>query len=238
MAGISIPGGETAQLPDIIKGEPGGYALDLVGTCVGLVPLDQIITGQDLVAGDAIIGLRSSGIHSNGLTLARKVLLEHRRFNIDTYVPELRRSIGEELLEPTKIYVKEIQALKNAVTVKALLNITSDGLLNLTRVSKNVSYQIEHLPEPQPIFQLIQREGCITDEEMYHVYNMGIGFCVIVAQTEAEKTVEILNQRGTESHVIGRVTDDAHRSVTIKPVGLVGRGDKFSRFSPAPSTPT
>jgi phosphoribosylformylglycinamidine cyclo-ligase len=229
-AGISIPGGETAQLPDIIRGEPGGYAMDLVGTCVGIVALDRIIIGEDLAAGDAIVGLRSSGIHSNGLTLARKVLLERGRLQIDSYVPELGRTVGEELLEPTKIYVKDVLALKNAVTVKALANITSDGFLNLTRVRAGVSYEIECLPDPQAIFQLIKREGSVADEEMYQVFNMGIGFCAIVAASDADRAAAFLNQSGCEAHIIGRVTDAGDKSVTVRPAGLVGRGDKFSRL--------
>ena len=230
LAGISIPGGETAQLPDIIRGEPRGYALDLVGTCVGLVPINEIITGQDLEDGDVLIGLRSSGIHSNGLTLARKVLFDHGRFEIDTYLPELGRTIGQELLEPTKIYVKEIVALKKAVKVKAFANITSDGFLNLTRLTKDVSYVIDNLPDPQPIFHLIQEEGKIPDEEMYHVYNMGIGFCVAVAASDVTAALQVLSQNGAEAQVIGHVTSDKTRSVLVKPVGLLGKGYKFSRL--------
>lgn len=227
LAGISIPGGETAQLPDIIRGEPGGYALDLVGTCVGLVQLDEIVIGEHLSDGDVLIGLRSSGIHSNGLTLARRVLLDGGRFKVDTYLPELGRTVGEELLEPTKIYVREILALKKAVQVKALVNVTSDGFLNLLRVQSNVGYVIDRLPDPQPIFDVIKQEGHVSNEEMYHVFNMGIGFCVAVSRNDAEVAMSLLGRSGADAHVIGHVTTQPSRSVVLNQAGLLGKGEKF-----------
>src|SRR5207245_1751241 len=175
-AGISICGGETATLKDVVRG------FDLVGTAVGIVPLDRIITGRDLAPGDVIIGLESSGIHSNGLTLARHVFFERAKLPIDHVFPELGIPLGEELLRPTLIYVPEIlEIISNIDTVKALINITGDGLLNLPRVDATVGFLINNLPTAPPIFQMIQQCGGVGNAEMFEVYNMGIGFCVLVA---------------------------------------------------------
>lgn len=231
MANISIPGGETAQLPDIIRGEPGGYAMDLVGTCIGTVPLNRIITGQALEEGDVILGLKSSGVHSNGLTLARKVFFERLKLGVDAYIPEIGRTLGEELLEPTRIYVKEVIALLHAgLAVKALVNVTSDGFFNLTRVYKDVSYLIDGLPEPQPIFRVIHEAGNVPLEEMYRVYNMGIGFCVVIANHDCSKALDVLASMGSEVHRIGRVIDDGQRRVEVQPARLIGQGGKFNRY--------
>src|SRR5258708_23583123 len=151
-AGVSISGGEISPLKDVIRG------FDLVGTAVGLVPLDRIITGRDLVPGDIIIGLESSGIHSNGLTLARYVFFKQGKLSVDHVFPELGISLVEELLRPTLIYVPEIlEIIDNIPAVKALINITGDGLLNLPRVDANVGFMIDDLPPVPPIFRLIQR---------------------------------------------------------------------------------
>jgi phosphoribosylformylglycinamidine cyclo-ligase len=134
-AEISICGGEIAQLKEIVKGVKPGYAFDIAGTCVGLVPLDRVIVGQDIARHDVVIGLRSSGIHSNGLTLARQVLFDSAGLAPDKYFPELGKTLAEELLEPTRIYVPEIKdMLRSDMEVKALMHITGDGFFNLTRV--------------------------------------------------------------------------------------------------------
>ncbi|MFN3476548.1 MAG: phosphoribosylformylglycinamidine cyclo-ligase, partial [Candidatus Methylomirabilales bacterium] len=149
LANITIPAGEIAQMRDVIKGVRRHRGFDLVGTCVGLVSLDQVIIGQDIQEGDVVIGLRSNGIHSNGLTLARKILFQKAKLRPDQYLPELGRTLGEELLEPTRIYVREVLTLlRSGLTIKALIHITSDGLLNLTRVQSEVGYVIEDLPDP------------------------------------------------------------------------------------------
>src|SRR5437762_677936 len=150
-AGVSISGGEISPLKDVMRG------FDLVGTAVGLVPLDRIITGRNLVAGDVIIGLESSGIHSNGLTLARYVFFKQGKLSVDHVFPELGISLGEELLRPTLIYVPEIlDVIDNIPTVKALINITGDGLLNLPRVEAKVGFMVDDLPAVPAIFRLIQ----------------------------------------------------------------------------------
>src|SRR5271165_5556315 len=140
-AGISISGGEIAQLKDVVTG------FDLVGMAVGLVPLDGIITGRDLVPGDAVIGISSNGIHSNGLTLARRALFEQGGFGVGHVFPELGVPLGHELLRPTPIYVQEALDIRKEVpTVKALVNITGDGLLNLPRVAAKVGFKLDNLP--------------------------------------------------------------------------------------------
>ena len=230
IAKINIPGGELAQLREMISGVRSNCGFDLAGTCVGLVPLDKIIIGQNVEEGDTILGLRSNGIHSNGLTLARKVLLETKTgFNLDKYIPDLGRTLGEELLEPTHIYVPEIMEILNSgVKVKALIHITGDGFLNLNRVErKDLGFIIDFLPEPHPIFSLIQRLGRVDDEEMFKVFNMGIGFCIIFAEKEIEKCKDILKKCGVESYKLGYVVKDEERKVIVEPKKLVGKDNKF-----------
>lgn len=230
IAKVSISGGELAQVKEMIRGLRDGYGIDLAGTCIGRVPLDKIIIGQNIKKHDAIVGLRSSGIHCNGLTLARKALFEEANLKINDDIMELDRTVGEELLEPTHIYVPEImEMLKQNIEIKALINITSDGFLNLTRVEADVGYVIDFLPEPQPIFSLIQKYGNIDDTEMYTVYNMGIGFCVIAPESEISDIMSIAKRYGVDSYKIGYAVEDSDKKVIIKPVELVGKENKFFR---------
>lgn len=227
-ANISICGGEIAQLRDIVKGHREGYGFDLAGTAVGTVPLDKIIIGKDIQAGDIVIGVESNGIHSNGLTLARRVFFERNNYPIDASFPTLERSLGEELLCPTHIYVREaVEILKQGIPVKALIHITSDGLLNLIRVAADVGYVIEELPPIPPIFDLIQKHGEIRKAEMFHVYNMGIGFCIIVSADAVDRVISIVRSHGKRASVIGHAVWDKERHVSIKPYGLVGKGNQF-----------
>lgn len=231
IAQISIPAGEIAQIKEMLKGEKEGFGFDLVGTAIGLVPLDRIIIGQDVKEGDILLGLRSSGIHSNGLTLARKVFFEKGKYKIDKYIDELGKTLGEELLEPTHIYVPEIMEMINSgLKLKALIHITSDGFLNLSRIKADCGYIIEHTPEPQPIFKLIQEVGNISDEEMFLVYNMGIGFCVVVRDNEVENVFRICNKYGIECFKMGYAVKDTEKKVTIEDKKLIGRNDKFIKF--------
>lgn len=230
LSGISIPGGELAQVRDMLKGVRDGHAFDLVGTAIGIVPVDKVIAGADLKDGDIIIGIRSNGIHSNGLTLARKVLFEKAGLKVTDYIDDLGSTIGEELLRPTHIYVKEIlEIIDSGINVKSLSHITGDGLLNLPRTIADVSYDIESLPDPHPIFNLIQRLGNISDEEMFSVYNMGIGFCIVVPPSDVNRTMSILKQNGREAFEIGHVVNDGKRQVLIRQKSLVGKGKRFSK---------
>jgi phosphoribosylformylglycinamidine cyclo-ligase len=222
-AGISISGGEIAPLKDVVRG------FDLVGMAVGIVPLDRIITGRDLAPGDVIIGLESSGIHSNGLTLARHVLFERAELPIDHVFPELGIPLGQELLRPTLIYVPEIlDVINNVPNVKALINITGDGLLNLPRVHADVGFLIDNLPSMPPIFGLIQRLGGVSNSEMFEVYNMGVGFCVLVSEKDAASTLSILQRHVRRAQIIGRVIEDEDKGVHLPRESLTGHGKAFT----------
>ena len=221
-AGISISGGEISQLKEVICG------LDLIGMAVGIVPLDRIITGRDLAPGDLVIGLESSGIHSNGLTLARHVFFERAKLAIDHVFPELGIPLGEELLRPTLIYVPEVlDIIKNIPTVKGLVNITGDGLLNLPRVDARVGFLIDDLPAVPPVFRLIQQSGAVDDPEMFEVFNMGVGFCVLVSEKDADSALSILRGHSRRAQVIGRVIEDDRKGVYLPREGLVGHGKAF-----------
>ena len=224
-AGISISGGEISSLKDSIRD------FDLVGMAVGLVPLDHVITGHDLVPGDAIIGIASSGIHSNGLTLAREVFFKKNGFAIDQFFPELGVPLGEELLRPTLIYVPEVlDIIAEVPTVKALINITGDGLLNLPRVAAKVGFEIDNLPPAPPIFRLIQHYGEVNEPEMYQVYNMGIGFCVLAAECHAAQILAIIERHGRAARVIGHVVADDAKGVHLPRQRLAGHGKRFRRL--------
>ncbi len=221
-AGISIAGGEISQLKDVIRG------FDLIGMAVGIVPLDRIITGRDLAPGDLVIGLESNGIHSNGLTLARHVFFERAKLSVDHVFPELGLPLGEELLRPTFIYVPEIlDIIQQVPAVKGLINITGDGLLNLPRVEAPVGFEIDNLPVPPPVFRLIQRYGAVANAEMFEVYNMGVGFCVLVAAGDRDRTLAILQRHGRRPQVIGRVIEDNTKGVYLLHQKLAGHGKKF-----------
>jgi phosphoribosylformylglycinamidine cyclo-ligase len=223
-AGISISGGEISQLKEVIRG------FDLIGMAVGVVTLDRIITGRDLAPGDVIIGLESNGIHSNGLTLARHAFFESAKLPIDHVFPELGISLGEVLLRPTLIYVPEILDIIHRVpTVKALINITGDGLLNLPRVDAPVGFEINDMPPTPLIFRLIQQYGAVGDAEMFAVYNMGVGFCVLVAERDRDPALTILQRHGRRAQVIGRVIADDSKGVYLPCQRLAGHGKNFRR---------
>jgi phosphoribosylformylglycinamidine cyclo-ligase len=228
-ARVTIPGGEIAQLRDMMKGD-NDEGFDLVATCVGIVATDRIVVGKDVEPGDAVVGLRSSGIHSNGLTLARRVLLQQAGLSLSDRPAPLERTLGEELLVPTQIYVAPVLAMLEQLHVKALSHITSDGLLNLLRVDSDVGFNLDVLPAaPPPIFRLIQRLGAIPDEEMYAVFNMGIGFCVVVPKSEAARAVALAAEHGIEADVLGHAVAEPKRTVRLRPVGLVGTGSAFRK---------
>jgi phosphoribosylformylglycinamidine cyclo-ligase len=194
LAGIEIVGGELAQLGEIVNG------LDLAGACIGVVPLDALITGGAIEPGDPVIGLPSSGLHSNGYTLARSVLDE-----VPLDDDRLGRPLGDVLLEPTEIYVRPIvELLRSDVDVRGLAHITSGGLKNLLRLEASVAYEIDApLPVP-PIFSLIQELGDVGDEEMHEVFNMGCGFCVVVAESDEDAALDLLHAHYPDTKRIGR----------------------------------
>jgi phosphoribosylformylglycinamidine cyclo-ligase len=234
-ARISISGGEISQIKDIITGYREGYGFDLVGMAVGDVALDRINNGQTVRDGDVVVGIESNGIHSNGLSLARRVFFEQNRFKIEHRFNDLEGTLGEELLRPTYIYVAEILEVLNSVEgVKAMVHITGDGLLNLLRVAAPVGYVIDRMPPMPPIFSLIQRQGGVEEAEMFQVYNMGVGFCLVVAPDSVDKTIAILARHGRKASPIGHAVADPEKRIYIEN-RLVGFG---KRFYPAPSAAT
>jgi phosphoribosylformylglycinamidine cyclo-ligase len=223
MANISISGGETAQLKDIVKG------FDLVGMAVGRVDLDKVLCGRDVAEGDIVIGVRSSGVHSNGLSLARRAFFDNQKFEIDHKFEDLNVTLGEELLRPTDIYVPEaMEILESVQGVKALINITSDGLLNLARVHADIGFEIDRLIEPHPIFSLIQYHAGVSDSEMFEVFNMGIGFCYVVDSGVADQTISILKKHGRHAQRIGHAVADPEKIVRVPQQNLIGRHKTFS----------
>jgi phosphoribosylformylglycinamidine cyclo-ligase len=203
LAGVEIPGGELAQLGEMVRG------VDVSGACFGTVALEDIVDGAAVQPGDVVIGLPSSGLHSNGYTLARAALdgipLD------DDPGGRLGRPLGEELLEPTEIYVKPIvELLRSPIEVRGLAHITSGGTGNLLRLAADVGYEIDApLPVP-PIFTLIQERSATPDEEMHEVFNMGCGFCCVVPAGDEEGTLELLRRHYPEARTVGRAVEGLH----------------------------
>ena len=204
LAGIEIPGGELAQLGQLVRG------VDVSGACFGTVALDAIVDGSAVEPGDVVIGLPSTGLHSNGYTLARSALAEIPLEND----PEgrLGRPLGDVLLEPTEIYVKPIvELLRSEVEVRGLAHITSGGTRNLLRLAAEVGYEIDN-PLPVPaVFELIQERGQVSDEEMREIFNMGCGFCVVVPATDEQAALALLRAHHPAAKRIGRATDGPPR---------------------------
>jgi phosphoribosylformylglycinamidine cyclo-ligase len=226
-AGVEIPGGELAELPEMIKGHPSPRGIDLVGACVGTVQLDRVITGAAIEAGDAVIGLPSSGIHSNGLTLARRALLEQGGHGLDDRIEGLGRTLADELLEPTEIYVEAIlDLLRSDLEVHGLGHISGGGLLNLLRLNPGVGYAIDDPLEASPIFGVIGEAGEIDPAQMYETFNMGTGFCCIVAPASAQGAETLLRAHYGSARRVGEVTPDAG-VVRLPTVGIAGREGGF-----------
>ena len=202
-AGVEIPGGELAVLPELIRGHPSPRGFDLLGFCVGLVELNAVVTGERIEPGDALIGIPSSGIHSNGLTLARRVLDD-----LGEKVGD--RTVGDLLLEPTAIYVRAVRdLLASEIDVRGLAHITGDGYLNLLRLEAAVGYGIDSPLPVQPVFELIAERGAVDAAEMHEVFNMGCGFCCVVPVADTAAAVELLSRRHPGTAAIGRTTTAA-----------------------------
>lgn len=202
LSNISIIGGETASLPEIING------FDLAGTCLAYVKKDKIVTGGKIGVGDIIIGLSSSGLHSNGYTLVRKIIKHAGLSYTDKFPNGLypNKTIGEILLTPTQIYVKEILELLKSIEVHGLAHITGGGLRNLPRLNKDVKFVIEYPFEPLPIFNFLQKHGNIEDKEMYQTFNMGMGFAIIVSKKDVDKSIKILKKHSkSEVKIVGKI---------------------------------
>ena len=211
-----VTNGETGDVSEIIKGITEKVGFDMVVASVGQVERQEIITGENIKPGDPIIGLASSGLHSNGITMARKILFKQWG---GKYLPSdkpagIDRELVLEALEPTKIYVKALLKLASEVKIKAAVHITGDAYMkfnNLVTVSPGIGFEFNNF-KPQPIFGLIQKTAAelgftVTDEEMFKTFNMGWGFGVIVDKTEIEEAMGTLEQESIEHEIIGRVTD-------------------------------
>lgn len=213
LGGAALIGGETAEMPGFYPEEE----YDLAGFAVGVVDEKDIITGKELKAGDLLLGMASSGVHSNGFSLVRKIFKMDQE-TLNTYHEELGKTLGETLLEPTKIYVKALRCVKEAgIRIKACSHITGGGFYeNVPRmlpegkhavIEKN-SYQVP------PIFGMMAREGQVEEKVMYNTYNMGIGMVLAVDPSDAEKAVKAIQEAGETAYVIGRV-EDGEKGVTL-----------------------
>jgi len=211
-AGCALIGGETAEMPSFYP--DGEY--DLAGFAVGVVDRSKIIDGRAIRAGDVLVGLASTGLHSNGYSLARKVLLEDGKLKVTSRVAELDRPIGEVLLTPTRIYAKHILSLAAEFTIKGVAHITGGGLTeNLPRIfPKECRARIHRGAWPvPPIFRVIQQMGRVNDEEMYRVFNMGIGLVLVVPDAQADRVIARATELGDRGYRIGE----------MMPAGQAGR---------------
>ena len=204
-SGCALIGGETAEHPGLMPEDE----YDVAGFCVGIADKPKMIDGSKLTPGDVLIGLRSSGVHSNGFSLVRKIFgIDENTIN-NTY-PELDKPLGETLLTPTKIYVKPILALMEQVDVKAVSHITGGGFYeNIPRMlTDGLAAKIKKDDIPVlPIFKLMQRVGNISEHDMYNTFNMGVGMVVAVSKDEADKALEVLKANGEDAVVLGEVIE-------------------------------
>ncbi len=202
----ALIGGETAEMPDMYD----EHHYDIAGFCVGAVDKANLIDGSMVKVGDVLVGLPSSGCHSNGFSLIRKILFKDHQLKLDEYMPELGKTLGEEILTPTKIYVKAIKHLFGKVDLHGMSHVTGGGFYeNLPRMlheGQGIEINVNAFPK-KPIFELLQKLGNIDKEEMYNVFNMGIGFVCAVDADDAAKLQQLLSEIGEESYVIGKITD-------------------------------
>jgi phosphoribosylformylglycinamidine cyclo-ligase len=217
-AGVEIPGGEVAVLPELIRGHPSPTGFDLTAACFGTVALDRIVSGAACAPGDALIGLPSSGLHSNGYTLARRVL---EPLGLDARPDVLGgASVADALLEPTVIYVRAVlELLRSGIPVHGLAHITGGGLSNLLRLNAAVGFAVESpLPAP-PVYDLIRERGGVPEAELWEVFNMGCGFVAVVPEPAAEDAVALLGAHHPGTARIGSVTAEAG-AVGVPPLGV------------------
>ena len=210
-----VPSGEIGDVAELIKGLVEGKGFDMAVSAIGEVSRDRIISGKNVKPSDAIIGLQSSGLHSNGISLARKVLFKQwgGKYEPNDVLNGLEREIVFEVLEPTRIYVKPLLKAAEEIEVKAAVHITGDAYLKFNRLagfSKGIGFEFDNF-KPQPIFRLLQETArqlgsSVTDEEMFRTFNMGWGFAIIVDKADANKTVDVLEKVGAQSEQIGQVT--------------------------------
>ncbi|GLX67843.1 phosphoribosylformylglycinamidine cyclo-ligase [Paenibacillus glycanilyticus] len=213
-AGCALIGGETAEMPGMYQGDE----YDIAGFTVGVVDKKKIIDGTTIAPGDVVLGFASSGIHSNGYSLVRRLLLEECGYALDQRLPELNDEVlGDVLIEPTRIYVKSALKLIEEVNVKGMAHITGGGFIeNIPRVlPEGVNVNIEYGSWPiLPVFQLMQDKGAVTNRDMFTTFNMGIGLVVVVPADQAEKALQVASELGEQAYRIGTVTEGS-RVVTF-----------------------
>lgn len=212
-AGVALLGGETAEHPGLLADDE----YDIAGAGTGVVEADELLGPERVQPGDVIIGMRSSGLHSNGYSLARKVLLDHAARDVHNHVPDLGRTLGEELLEPTRIYTLDCLALMAAIEVHVFCHVTGGGIAaNLARVLPEHLHADIDRPTwaPQPIFTLIAHDGSVQWRDMEHTFNMGLGMLAVVSATDADRALGILSERGVDAWVCGRVRERSDDDVT------------------------
>ena len=215
-ANCPITGGEIGDVTEIIKGLTEQTGFDMIVAAIGKVAKDKIIDGKNIRPGDLIIGLRSSGLHSNGISLARKILFKQwgGKYEPDDIPEMLDRKISDEVLEPTKIYVTSLMNVAESVKIKAAVHITGDAYMkfgNLARFSPGIGFEFNNF-KPQPIFELIQKTALelgytITDEEMFRTLNMGWGFAIIIDKKDKAIVMKSLEETNAEPEQIGIITD-------------------------------
>ena len=211
LSNMTIVGGEIAVLPELVKG------FDLAGTCLGAVDKKRIITGQKITPGDALVALPSSGVHSNGMTLVRKIL-EMNDIGYKDRVKGLRKSIGLELLTPTTIYVRQVMELLDEFDVRGMANITGGGLRNLLRLKKGTGFEIDDPVKPQAVFKVLQDLGKVSDQEMYQTFNMGMGFSMVVPGKDGDEFAKAAGGK-----VVGHAV--AKEGIRVQGLGL-----KYTRY--------
>ncbi|MCF6094485.1 phosphoribosylformylglycinamidine cyclo-ligase [Microaerobacter geothermalis] len=205
-AGCALIGGETAEMPGIY-GE-GEY--DIAGFVVGVVEKEKMVDGRTIAPGDALIGLSSSGIHSNGYSLVRKVLIQDQGLTLQQKIPQLEKTLGEELLTPTRIYVKTILSLLQRFNIKGMAHITGGGFIeNIPRILPDgAAVEIDYGSWPVPaIFQLIEEYGNIDKKEMFRTFNMGIGMVLVIPNGQVMPVMNFLSEQNERAYYIGRVIE-------------------------------
>lgn len=214
-SGCSLVGGETAEHPGIMSDDD----YDIAGFAVGVVDRKKIINGEKIGAGDVIIGIPSSGVHSNGFSLVRKLLLGIKNYSLDMHVESLGAKLGEVLLAPTKLYAKPVmKAISDGADIRGIVHVTGGGFYeNIPRILPGmVSVKIDKNSYPMhPVFDFIRKEGDISEREMYTTFNMGIGLMLFADRANSDKIISSLKNGGNDAYVIGEVTADSGKSVTL-----------------------
>lgn len=214
-AGCALIGGEIAEMPSFYK--EGEY--DLAGFVVGAVDQDKIIDGSKVKSGDKIVGIASSGVHSNGYSLVRKIVFEKLNLNLDERIEAFGRTLGEELLEPTKIYVKPVLEIVSEFHVHGISHITGGGLLeNIPRILPDNCQAVIHKGswEILPVFTFLQEKGNVAESEMFRTFNSGIGMALIVPGEEADEVISRLSNMNLKSYLIGKITTRVKEEEAIK----------------------